>query len=57
MFKFKTSQKQFNIYGVEIGSHRGELPMVLIGNIFYSGDKIVSDPIKGFSTGRRPKTF
>jgi tetrahydromethanopterin S-methyltransferase subunit H len=47
MFKFDKEQKVFNIAGVNIGGQPGEYPTALVGTIFYSGHKIVSDKIKG----------
>ena len=47
MFKFEKEQKVFNIAGVNIGGQLGEYPTVLIGSIFYSRHKIVSDKVKG----------
>jgi tetrahydromethanopterin S-methyltransferase subunit H len=47
MFKFSKEQGSINIAGVEIGGQPGELPMVLIGSIFYEGHKIVRDSSKG----------
>ena len=47
MFRFEKEQKVFNIAGVNIGGQPGEYPTALIGSIFYSGHKIVSDHVKG----------
>lgn len=47
MFKFDTEQQIFNIGCVKIGGQPGQLPTVLIGSIFYEGDKIVKDPRSG----------
>ncbi|MFX1520267.1 MAG: tetrahydromethanopterin S-methyltransferase subunit H [Promethearchaeota archaeon] len=47
MFKFEKEQKIFRIGNVELGGQPGELPTVLIGTIFYQGDKIVEDEKKG----------
>ena len=47
MFKFEKEQKVFNIAGVNIGGQPGEYPTALIGSIFYSKHKIVSDKVKG----------
>jgi len=42
------SQSQIiQIGNVKIGGKPGELPTMLIGSIFYEGDKTVEDPIKG----------
>ena len=47
MFKFEKEQKVLNIAGVNIGGQPGEYPTALIGSIFYSRHKIVSDKVKG----------
>jgi tetrahydromethanopterin S-methyltransferase subunit H len=47
LFKFEKEQKIFNIAGVNIGGQPGEYPTALIGSIFYSKHKIVSDQAKG----------
>ncbi|MEM3702901.1 MAG: tetrahydromethanopterin S-methyltransferase subunit H [Candidatus Bathyarchaeia archaeon] len=47
MFKFEKEQKVFNIAGVSVGGQPGEYPTVLVGSIFYSGHKIVSDHVNG----------
>jgi tetrahydromethanopterin S-methyltransferase subunit H len=47
LFKFEKEQKVFNIAGVNIGGQPGEYPTALIGSIFYSRHKIVSDKVKG----------
>jgi tetrahydromethanopterin S-methyltransferase subunit H len=47
LFKFEKEQKVFNIAGVNIGGQPGEYPTALIGSIFYSGHKVVSDHVKG----------
>jgi tetrahydromethanopterin S-methyltransferase subunit H len=47
MFKFNVEQKVCNIAGVMIGGQPGEWPTALIGSIFFSGHRIVSDSLKG----------
>ena len=47
LFKFKSKQKIFEIGNVKIGGQPGELPTVLIGNIFYKGMPEVTDHKKG----------
>lgn len=47
MQKFSSEQKVYSIGGVQIGGHPGERPTVLIGSIFFSKHRIVSDPLKG----------
>jgi len=55
MLKFKVDQKIVKIGQVEIGGHGGEFPTVLIGSIFYTGHRIVSDPSKGIFDERQAK--
>jgi tetrahydromethanopterin S-methyltransferase subunit H len=47
MFKFKTEQKIFDIGGVKIGGQPGQLPTVMIGSIFYHGDKVINNEEEG----------
>jgi len=47
MFFFKAGQKKYQIGGVSIGGQPGEVPTVLVGSIFYSRHKIVSDERAG----------
>ncbi|MHA2424758.1 MAG: tetrahydromethanopterin S-methyltransferase subunit H [Candidatus Thorarchaeota archaeon] len=47
MFMFEKEQIIHNIGGVRVGGNLGETPTVLAGTIFYSGHKIVKDPVKG----------
>ena len=47
MFRFETEQKIFEIEGIKVGGQPGELPTVLIGNLFYKGMPEVVDHKKG----------
>lgn len=47
MWQFNKDQKTFNIEGIEIGGQPWERSTILIGSIFYAGDKLVQDPTKG----------
>jgi tetrahydromethanopterin S-methyltransferase subunit H len=47
MFRFEREQQIFDIGGVRIGGQPGQLPTIMIGSIFYHGDKTVTDPEKG----------
>ena len=47
LFKFKSKQKILEIGNVKIGGQPGELPTVLIGNIFYGGMPEVTNHKKG----------
>jgi len=47
LFKFASKQKIYEIDGVKVGGQPGELPTVLIGNVFYKGMPEVADHKKG----------
>jgi len=47
MWKLRVEQKQFEIGTVKIGGLPGERPTVLIGSIFYHGQKILRNEITG----------
>jgi tetrahydromethanopterin S-methyltransferase subunit H len=47
MFKFNTQQQVFQVGRVKVGGQPGELPTVLIGSIFWLGQKMVQDANKG----------
>jgi len=47
LFRLTSKQKIFNIGNIRIGGQPGELPTVLIGNIFYKGMPEVADHKKG----------
>jgi tetrahydromethanopterin S-methyltransferase subunit H len=47
MFLFEKEQFVYDIAGTRVGGHPGELPTVLAGTIFYSGHKVVRDPVRG----------
>jgi len=47
MFKFEAEQKTYKIYGVDIGGQPGEVPTVMVGSLFYRGQKIVQDSEEG----------
>ncbi|MGQ9642079.1 MAG: tetrahydromethanopterin S-methyltransferase subunit H family protein [Candidatus Bathycorpusculaceae bacterium] len=47
MFRFEKEQKIFDIANVKVGGQPGQLPIVLIGSIFYHKHKIVRDERKG----------
>jgi len=47
MFKFKSKQIVYDIADVKIGGNIGENPTVMIGSIFYKGDKTVKDEKNG----------
>jgi tetrahydromethanopterin S-methyltransferase subunit H len=48
MKKFSKEQKVYSIAGVTIGGQPGEWPTVLMGSIFFSRHRIVTDQYKGF---------
>lgn len=43
MFRFEREQLVFDIAGVKIGGQPGENPTVVIGSIFYKGDKSIDE--------------
>ena len=47
MFKFSSKQTVYDIGGVKVGGEAGENPTVMVGSIFYRGDKLVSDEKTG----------
>ena len=47
IINFERDQQIVQIGDVEFGGQPGELPTVLIGSLFYQGQKILEDPIKG----------
>jgi len=47
LFKFKASQKIFDIGKVKVGGQPGEFPTVLMGNIFYKGMPEITNHEKG----------
>ena len=47
MIKFNTPQSVYEVGRVKIGGQPGELPTVLIGSIFWLGQKMVQDANKG----------
>jgi len=53
MKKFSAEQKAYSIAGVTIGGQPGEWPTVLMGSIFFSRHRIVTDPATGaFDAGK-----
>jgi len=47
LFRFASEQKIYEIHGVKIGGQPGELPTVLVGNVFYKGMPEVADHERG----------
>lgn len=47
MFDYSVKQKTYEINGVKIGGEPGEVPTVMVGSMFYNGDKNVTDSAKG----------
>jgi len=47
VIKFSSAQIVCKVGEVEVGGQPGERPTVLIGSLFFSGHRIVDDPIKG----------
>ncbi|SMB94957.1 tetrahydromethanopterin S-methyltransferase, subunit H [Thermanaeromonas toyohensis ToBE] len=55
MLSFTVQQKVFTWGETCVGGQPGERPPVLIGSIFFSGHRIVSDPVKGIFDRVRAK--
>lgn len=47
LFRFKAKQKIFNVGKTKIGGQPGELPTVLVGNLFYKGMPEITNHEKG----------
>jgi tetrahydromethanopterin S-methyltransferase subunit H len=47
MFDYSVKQKTYEIHGIRIGGEPGHYPTVMIGSMFYNGDKNVSDHGQG----------
>jgi tetrahydromethanopterin S-methyltransferase subunit H len=47
LWNFKADQKIFEIGGIKIGGVPGERPVVLVGTLFYHGQRILSDENAG----------
>jgi tetrahydromethanopterin S-methyltransferase subunit H len=47
VWNFQTKQETFEIGKVKVGGFPGERPVVLIGSLFYHGQKILKDEAKG----------
>ncbi len=52
-----TAQKEFVINGVRIGGLPGTNPVLLIGSMFYMGDKLVENPEEGIVRREETKTI
>ena len=57
MFKFNTKQNVYEIGKIKIGGQPGELPTVLIGSIFWLGQKIVQDANKGIFDAKQAENI
>lgn len=53
IFQYERDQQIVKIGEVEFGGQPGELPTVLIGTLFYQGQKILEDPRKGIFNKKR----
>ena len=47
MSRFVAEQRVLQVGSVTLGGQLGEYPTVLVGSIFFSGHRIVGDPVKG----------
>ena len=57
MHKFNTEQKVYQVGKVKIGGQPGELPTVLIGSIFWLGQKMVQDANKGIFDAKQAENL
>ncbi len=57
MHKFNTPQKIYEVGKVKIGGQPGELPTVLIGSIFWLGQKMVEDANQGIFDTEQAETL
>jgi tetrahydromethanopterin S-methyltransferase subunit H len=57
MFKFNNPQKVYEVGRVKIGGQPGELPTVLIGSIFWLGQKMVQDANKGIFDAKQAENL
>jgi len=57
MFKFNTPQNIYEVGRVKIGGQPGELPTVLIGSIFWLGQKMVQDANKGIFDAKQAENI
>jgi tetrahydromethanopterin S-methyltransferase subunit H len=57
MFKFNTKQNVYEIGKIKIGGQPGELPTVLIGSIFWLGQKMVQDANKGIFDAKQAESI
>jgi len=55
LFKFRKEQITHEIGGVKVGGQPGQNPTVMIGSIFYKGDKAVQDEKAGIFDSERAK--
>ncbi len=56
MFEYSARQITYEIHGVKIGGEPGHFPTVMIGSMFYSGDKIVSNHVEGLFNKEEAKS-
>jgi tetrahydromethanopterin S-methyltransferase subunit H len=57
MYKFNTPQKIYDVGKVKIGGQPGELPTVLIGSIFWLGQKMVTDANQGIFDAKQAENL
>jgi tetrahydromethanopterin S-methyltransferase subunit H len=57
MHKFNTPQNIYEVGKVKIGGQPGELPTVLIGSIFWLGQKMVQDANKGMFDAKQAENL
>lgn len=47
MWVFEAEQQAYDIGGVMIGGQPGEYPTVLFASVFYMGDRLILDEVRG----------
>ena len=57
MFDYSVKQKTYDIHGVKIGGDPGHYPTVMIGSMFYNGDKNVSDHSEGLFNKEKAEAY
>ena len=57
MIKFNTPQQVYQIGKVKVGGQPGQLPTVLIGSIFWLGQKMVKDANKGIFDAKEAESI
>jgi tetrahydromethanopterin S-methyltransferase subunit H len=57
MFDYSVEQKTYKIFGVKIGGQPGLVPTVMVGSMFYNGDRTVSDHSNGIFNKSKAENY